>query len=58
MVLTITGYQFSTAQEAVQFAEADEAQAIRINGKNIVVSKAEASRLESLGVRFSYLLTD
>jgi hypothetical protein len=51
----ITGIEFPTAGEAIQYAEAGGGEAIRVWRKNLVVKKAEAERIAALGVEFAYL---
>jgi len=47
--------EFATAGEAIRFAAANRPVAIRLDGKNLVVRRQDADRLEADGVEFAYL---
>jgi hypothetical protein len=47
--------EFATAEESVRYAAANQLVAIRLNGKNLVVRRQDADRLEANGVEFAYL---
>ena len=48
--------EFATADEAIQHTYASgRGEAIRLNGKNLVVSQEGADRLTAAGVYFAYL---
>jgi len=52
----VEGIEFPTADEAIQHMNASGfGPAIRIGGKNFVVTEAEAERLEAARIAFSYL---
>jgi uncharacterized protein (DUF934 family) len=47
--------EFATPAEALRFAAANRPVAIRLEGKNLVVRREDADRLEAAGVEFAYL---
>lgn len=50
------GIEFTTADEAIQHCDASgRGEAIRVDGRNMVVEQAEADRLAAAGVSFAYL---
>ena len=51
----VPGAEYPTAREAIQAALAQRPVAILLEGRNLVVAKAEAERMEAAGVRFAYL---
>jgi hypothetical protein len=53
--MTIKGLVFPSPDAAIRFAEADDAMAIRLQNKIMVVTPDEARRLESLHVPLVYL---
>ena len=44
-----------TPHEAIELAEASDANAIRMDGRNLVVSQVETDRLMDAGLPFAYL---
>jgi hypothetical protein len=50
--------EFATAMEAVQHATKNGGKAIRMGGRNLVTSEADAQYLAALGVGFAYLGND
>jgi hypothetical protein len=50
--------EFPSAIEAVQHATANGGKAIRMGGRNLVTSEADAQHLAALGVGFAYLGND
>lgn len=56
MTIEFKAIEFETVDEAIQWTEADgRGVAVRVEGKNFVVARAEADRLASAGVEFAYL---
>jgi len=56
MTTEFKAIEFETAHEAIQWTEADGCGvAVRVEGKNLVVARAEADRLAAAGVEFAYL---
>ena len=51
----IHGTEFATAREAIHQAQQTGGPAIRLGGRHLVVSAAEANRLEMTGTAFAYL---
>ena len=47
--------EFPTAAEAIAFAAANRPVAITVGGRHLVVTRAEADRLQAAGVEFAYL---
>jgi hypothetical protein len=50
-----TGREFRTAAAAIAFAAAHRPVAITVDGRHLVVTRAEADRLEAAGVAFAFL---
>lgn len=56
MTIEFRAIEFKTAHEAIQWTEAGECGvAVRLDGKNYVMERAEADRLAAVGVEFAYL---
>ena len=56
MTIEFQATEFETAHEAIQWTEADwRGVAVRVDGKNLVVDRAEADRLAAAGVEFAFL---
>jgi len=56
MTIEFRAIEFQTAHEAIQWTEAGECGvAVRLDGKNYVMERAEADRLAAAGVEFAYL---
>jgi len=56
MTIEFKAIEFETAHEAIQWTEADgRGVAVLVDGKNLVVDRAEADRLAAAGVEFAYL---
>jgi hypothetical protein len=56
MTIEFQAIEFETASEAIQWTEADgRGVAVLVDGKNLVVARAEADRLAAAGVEFAYL---
>jgi hypothetical protein len=54
--IQIKADEFPSADEAIQHTYASgRGEAIRVEGKYLVVERAEARRLEAAGVEFAYL---
>jgi hypothetical protein len=51
---TIRGVPFATARAAIRKATGGK-RAITVDGKNLVVTEAEAERLAAAGISFAYL---
>jgi hypothetical protein len=49
------GREFATAAEAIRYARQHRPVAITINGRNRVVTQAEADRLQAAGTEFAFL---
>jgi uncharacterized protein (DUF934 family) len=47
--------EFATAVEATWYAAANRPVAIQLDGKNLVIRRQDADRLEAAGVEFAYL---
>lgn len=47
--------EFKTAHEAIEHAVATDGIAIRLDGKNLVVSETDIDRLMDNGIGFAYL---
>ena len=56
MTIEFQATEVETAHEAMQWTEADgRGVAVRVDGKNLVVDRAEADRLAAAGVEFAFL---
>ena len=56
MTIEFKAIEFKTVCEAIQWTEAGECGvAVRLDGKNYVMERAEAQRLAAAGVEFAYL---
>jgi hypothetical protein len=54
--MQFNAYEFAYAGEALQHVDASgRGEAIRYNGRNLVVEAEDAKRLEETGVEFAYL---
>ncbi|HJZ93289.1 MAG TPA: hypothetical protein VKE40_20605 [Gemmataceae bacterium] len=49
------GREYATARDAIEAAAAAKPVAIRFDGRNLVVTKAEADRMAAAGIAFAYL---
>ena len=47
--------EFETAHETIQHAVATDGIAVRLDGKNLVVSETDLDRLMDSGIEFAYL---
>lgn len=57
MIITYRAYDFDTAGEAIQHADASrQGRAVLIDGRPRVISEADAQRLATAGVEFAYLV--
>ena len=57
--ITFEAVEFPSAHEAIQHSFASrQGEAIRMGGKNLVVSREDADRLAAAGVCFAYLCDD
>jgi len=55
MTIEIRGIEFAQSIDAVEHAEIEGGVAILVEGKRLVVSRAEAERLGAAGVEFAYV---
>jgi hypothetical protein len=55
VTIAFEAIEFSTVHEAIQHSEAAGGEAIRLHGKNLVVSQQGAERLAAAGVSFAWL---
>jgi hypothetical protein len=55
MAHDIESLEFATAVEAIRHAAANRPVAIQFHGKNLVIRRQDADRLEAAGVEFAYL---
>lgn len=55
MTIEIRGIEFARSIDAVEYATIEGGVAILVEGKRLVVSRAEAERLGAAGVEFAYV---
>lgn len=56
MTIEFKAIEFDNASEAIQHAEASgRGEAIRLDGRNLVIDQGDADRLAAAGVEFAYL---
>jgi len=56
MTIEFRGIEFTSSIDAVEHAEIEGGVAILVEGKRLVVARAEAERLAAAGVEFAYVL--
>ena len=54
--ITFQAIEFPSAFEALQHTEAAGGQAVLLDGRNFVMTQAEADRVAAAGVEFAYLV--
>jgi len=55
MTIAIRGIEFTRSIDAIEHAKTAGGVAILVAGKRLVVSRAEADRLDAAGVEFAYI---